>query len=319
MRPNSTPGVYPTFSLSQTSDLLDSLHIENALKSNASETTITASNGSKDTYRSYTTSSQLIQSFYQAQHTHQTLSFNLLRRSQFYSPLRHRPQMGIWEAIEKLNTLIDESDPDTESLPQIEHLLQTAEAIRAAGKPRWMVLTGLIHDLGKVMDDIHPPTPPQPTFSTQWDIVGDTFPVGCAFCPLTNILPHTFPHNPDSSSHHLSTKHGIYAQNCGIDNLILSWGHDEYLYLVLSDAENGCLLPKPALAMVRYHSFYPWHREGGYSWLMREGDEEMRRLVGEFSGFDLYSKSERRMDVEGLKPYYMELIDEFFPKKVLRW
>ena len=43
-----------------------------------------------------------------------------------------------------------ESDPDTE-LSQIEHLLQSAEAIRRDGKPRWMQLTGLIHDLGKLL------------------------------------------------------------------------------------------------------------------------------------------------------------------------
>ena len=38
--------------------------------------------------------------------------------------------MGVWEAMEYLNTLVDDSDPDTD-LTQIEHLLQTAEAIRA--------------------------------------------------------------------------------------------------------------------------------------------------------------------------------------------
>ena len=53
-----------------------------------------------------------------------------------------------------LNTLIDKSDPDVSSIPleaiprldlpfqtsmsQIEHLLQTAEAIRRDGKPEWM-------------------------------------------------------------------------------------------------------------------------------------------------------------------------------------
>ena len=45
--------------------------------------------------------------------------------------------MGVWKAIEMLGTLVDESDPDT-SLGQIEHLLQTAEAIRRDGKPEWM-------------------------------------------------------------------------------------------------------------------------------------------------------------------------------------
>ncbi|KAJ8967679.1 hypothetical protein NQ317_006441 [Molorchus minor] len=29
-----------------------------------------------------------------------------------------------------------------------------------------------------------------------------------------------------------NTKYGIYKPNCGLDNLIMSWGHDEYLYRI---------------------------------------------------------------------------------------
>ena len=53
--------------------------------------------------------------------------------------------MPDWAALDYLNTLVDESDRDTE-LPQIMHLLQTAEAIRADGHPDWFVLTGFVHD-----------------------------------------------------------------------------------------------------------------------------------------------------------------------------
>jgi inositol oxygenase len=58
--------------------------------------------------------------------------------------------MGIWEAMELLDTLVDSSDPDTDAT-QIEHLLQTAEAMRRDGKPDWMQVTGLVHDLGKLL------------------------------------------------------------------------------------------------------------------------------------------------------------------------
>ena len=40
-----------------------------------------------------------------------------------------RGEKSLWEALEYLNTLVDDSDPDTD-LTQIAHLLQTAEAIR---------------------------------------------------------------------------------------------------------------------------------------------------------------------------------------------
>ena len=66
-----------------------------------------------------------------------------------YLPVRQR-SMTIWEAMDYLEQLVDDSDPDTE-LPQIAHSMQTAEAIRAAGHPDWFIVTGLIHDLGKVL------------------------------------------------------------------------------------------------------------------------------------------------------------------------
>jgi hypothetical protein len=40
-------------------------------------------------------------------------------------------ELGVWDAAELLNEVVDDSDPDI-GLPQLEHLLQTAEAIRAA-------------------------------------------------------------------------------------------------------------------------------------------------------------------------------------------
>lgn len=59
--------------------------------------------------------------------------------------------MTIREGLEKLNDLIDESDPDT-SLPNIVHAFQTAERAREEFPEHdWLHLTGLIHDLGKVM------------------------------------------------------------------------------------------------------------------------------------------------------------------------
>ena len=41
--------------------------------------------------------------------------------------------MTVWEGLEKLNKLLDDSDPDTE-LSQIDHALQTAEAIWRDGE-----------------------------------------------------------------------------------------------------------------------------------------------------------------------------------------
>jgi inositol oxygenase len=78
----------------------------------------------------------------------QTFEFNVAMRASFRQQKRAR--MSVWAAMELLNTLVDESDPDT-SLSQIEHLLQTAEAIRRDGNPEWMQVVGLVHDLGKLL------------------------------------------------------------------------------------------------------------------------------------------------------------------------
>jgi inositol oxygenase len=286
--------------------------------------------GQKDkaAFRQYEDACDRIKSFYKEQHEKQTMEFNLAARRKFvFDPngkCPPREEMSIWDAIEKLNTLIDESDPDTE-LSQIQHLLQTAEAIRQDGKPRWMQVTGLVHDLGKLLYFYGA--------EGQWDVVGDTFPVGCAFDKRI-ILHDTFAGNPDSAHETYSTKLGIYEPGCGIENLVMSWGHDEYLYQVV---KGQSLLPKEALAMIRYHSFYPWHREGAYREFMKEGDEGLLRAVQAFNPYDLYSKSDGVPSVEELKvscrrqptvwialifhakPYYNELIDEFFPQKVIKW
>ncbi|KAI1184348.1 DUF706-domain-containing protein [Nemania serpens] len=258
----------------------------------------------KAQFRQYEDACDRVKSFYKEQHTKQTVAYNLKVRNNL--KFRKREKMTIWEAMEKLNTLIDESDPDT-SLSQIHHLLQSAEAIRKDGKPRWMQLTGLIHDLGKLLFFYGS--------EGQWDVVGDTFPVGCAFDERI-IYPGSFVDNPDSADPIYSTKHGIYSPGCGLDNIMLSWGHDEYLYNVVKDQST---LPPEALAMIRYHSFYPWHKEGAYREFMNEHDEKMLEAVRAFNPYDLYSKSDGLPEIEELKPYYLELIDEYFPQKVIRW
>lgn len=241
-----------------------------------------------------------VREFYRLNHEHQTLDFVRAKKAE-YTPL-NKATMSVWEAMEFLNTLVDDSDPDTD-LSQIEHLMQTSEAIRADGHPRWFVLTGLIHDLGKILCLWGEP---------QWAVVGDTYPVGCAFSDKI-VFSQYFDGNPDRQVPKYQTRSGIYKEGCGLENVHLSWGHDEYLYNVVKD-----YLPEEALYMIRYHSFYPGHREGEYGHLMNDHDRAMFRWVREFNPYDLYSKSDARPDVKKLKPYYDDLIAEFFPP-TLRW
>jgi len=255
----------------------------------------------KEEFRDYgDTVPPRVREFYRLNHINQTYDFVMQKREEYLS--LNRREMGIWEAMEYLNTLVDDSDPDTD-LSQIEHNLQAAEAIRADGHPRWMQLTGLIHDLGKVMCLWGEP---------QWAVVGDTFPVGCAWSDKI-VFHEFFQQNPDINRPEFQTQCGIYEPNCGMDKVQLSWGHDEYLYHVVKD-----YLPEEALWMIRYHSFYPGHREGAYTHLMTERDQQMFDWVRKFNPYDLYSKGDTKPDPVALRPYYEELIAEYFPAKI-RW
>lgn len=245
---------------------------------------------------------------YRENHLHQTFQFVLEQERKWESC--NTKKMGVWEAIEVLNSVVDDSDPDN-SLPQIEHLLQTAEAARKEfPEDDWMHLTGLIHDLGKVL--AHEDWGCQP----QWAVVGDTFPVGCAYDPC-NVFWDYFQANPDSRHPVYSTKLGVYAKGCGLKNVHMSWGHDEYMYRVL--VHNQSLLPPEALFIIRYHSFYALHQHNAYEYLLDNEDRQMMPWLKAFQKCDLYSKTAERCDVVKLKPYYCKLISKYFPNAVLEW
>jgi len=236
-----------------------------------------------------------VREFYRLNHARQTLEFVLAKKREWLA--FNKRTMTPWQALEYLNTLVDDSDPDL-SLSQIDHIFQTAEAIRADGHPDWFVLTGLMHDVGKVLCLFGEP---------QWAVVGDTFPVGCRYSD--KIVYHEFfEANPDFHVPEYQTDLGIYSECCGLDNVHLSWSHDEYLYQMLKD-----YLPLPALYMIRYHSFYPAHKEGAYAFLMNAQDREMMPWVRKFNPYDLYSKCPVPPDVRSLRPYYEDLIAKYLP------
>jgi len=234
----------------------------------------------------------------------------VLKKKEEYSSM-NKLEMSMWDAMLFLNEVVDNSDPDTE-LPQIMHLLQTAESIRTAWpgpEYDWFHLTGLIHDLGKILS--HPRVFNEP----QWGVVGDTFPVGCRF-DEGNIFYDSFSENPDYYNPKYNTKFGIYHEGIGLDNVHFSWGHDEYLYQVCQF--NKSTLPIEAMYVIRYHSFYPWHNKGAYMYLANDDDKKYLKWVKEFQKHDLYSKLPEKPDLDKLLPYYKGLIAKYFPP-VLKW
>lgn len=250
-------------------------------------------------YRNYETPVRdTVREFYRLNHTYQTYDFVQEKKANYLK--FDKKEMPVWDAFQFLNQLVDDSDPDTD-LDQFQHLLQTSEAIRADGHPDWMVMVGLMHDMGKVLCLFGEP---------QWAVVGDTFPVGCGYSNKV-VFPEFFANNPDYTDGRFNTQLGIYQQGCGLRNVDMSWGHDEYVYQMMKD-----YLPEPALYMLRYHSFYAWHREGEYSYLLDDHDREMLKWVKLFNPYDLYSKNPTPPDWDQLRPYYQELANKYLPERL---
>lgn len=251
----------------------------------------------KENYRNYVDSERVstVKKFYQMNHTYQTYDFVVEKEREFLK--FDKRQMSVWDAVDFLNTLVDDSDLDTD-LDQFHHLLQTSEAIRHDGHPDWFVLVGFMHDLGKVLCLFGEP---------QWAVVGDTFPVGCKHSDKI-VYPEYFEANSDSKDPRYNTKYGVYPPNCGLDKVKMSWGHDEYIYQIMKN-----YIPEEGLYMLRYHSFYPQHRENAYDHLMSKHDHEMFKWVDKFNPYDLYSKVPVPPDAKALKPYYEDLVAKYLP------
>jgi len=251
--------------------------------------------------------------FYKELHENQTTEYVKQMRAK-YAPL-DKKVMTLWEAFTLLETgPIDESDPDIDATQDV-HSYQTAEACRRLypdAKYDWFHLTGFLHDLGKILC--------HPTFGEpQWATVGDKNPVGCAFSEFI-VYPEFFVANPDTKDSRYNTKYGIYEPNCGLHNVLMNYGHDEYLYQVLTG--NPCSLPEESLYVLRYQSFYAWHQHNAYDYLCNDKDRQMLFWVKEFQKADLYSKSDKAEDLpdpKKLRPYYESLIKKYFPVENIKF
>ncbi|KAL7494774.1 hypothetical protein ACHAWT_003347 [Skeletonema menzelii] len=276
------------------------------------------------TYNNTDTSERVIQ-HYKDMRTHQTVEFYKRMEDKFtFDNGAYRRLMTIEEAFKELENYIDASDPDMD-LPNLLHLLQTAEGIRKADHPDWLQLVGLLHDVGKIMflwgdgaDGLDGLSPE----GKQWALGGDTFVLGCSIPNDAVVFPEFNELNPNMSNPKYNTEYGMYEANCGLDELKFAWGHDEYMYRML--VANNCSIPREGLDMIRYHSAYPWHDKGAYRHLMKPDDLERKKWIQLFNKFDLYTKdgnNELRGEKmkEQLWPYYLGLLEKYGLGGKLKW
>jgi len=247
-------------------------------------------------------------------------------------------EYSIWELINMLDKIVDESDPDTD-LPQIVHAYQTGESIKNRIKMDfdikslfstdewnslpdkykykynvpfyeyysnikewdWFPLIGFIHDLGKVLLLKEFGELPQ------WSVVGDTFPVGI---PLSDNFVFF---NKNYHKNNKSLQNNNHKITCGFDNINFSWGHDEFLASILERSSTE--LPTEAIYIIRYHSFYSWHtpRNGqrGYTAFASRNDWDMLPLLKLFQKADLYSKTRNIPEISKIKEEYEIVIKKY--------
>ena len=204
------------------------------------------------------------------------------------------------EMLLRLDTFVDPSDPDT-ALPNSEHAYQAAAmARRLRPDDPYFQVAALIHDIGKVLLLPDGPAPDH----EPWETVGDTFIVG-------EPLPTSSPCY-DSSPLHARKQARMYPVGCGLRNVDISWGHDEYLFRVLEGNAHLHSLPPEYCQAIRLHSLYPWHTDGAYRHLMDARDRETLPLVNDLNQCDLYSKNDVVVD-ETARLYFNRLLEIVFP------
>jgi hypothetical protein len=115
-----------------------------------------------------------------------------------------------WLAIEKLAQVSDPTDKQLYTVSQWVHTLQVIEGMENDKvKDEMMYVSGWLHDLGKLL-------------------------------LITNEDPANI----------VCDNYVIHGQkNIGLNNCVLNWNHDEFIYLKLKD-----IIPKDYLWLIRYHS-----------------------------------------------------------------
>ena len=251
-------------------------------------------------YRNYDNVNENVRENYKMARIYQSPNYVKEMREKYAVPSFY---LSFKEILEKLNAFIDLSDPDC-NLPNIQHAFQSAEQAQKDGKPDWFVLGLFIHDFGKLLYLQNDEKNGQ-SMKNQWGIVGDTFIVGVRI-PDEIVLPEF-----NNLMRPLSEM-GNYEKHCGLDNMFISYGHDEYLYQVLKNGINGNSLPDEILYCIRYHSLYLHHKDEVYDRFLNNRDREMLSLLKEFNGYDLYTKSEVIYDVREMGMKYFNLWRKYF-------
>jgi len=193
-----------------------------------------------------------VRELYQLNHTPPRRWISSFRRKSEYLFTIQAAELGIWETMELLDSLVDSSDPDTD-LSQMDHNLQTAEAIRRDGHPT-MVCAHRIHSRRR-----------ENSFaclasrSGRWSAI--LFPSGAPFFGQESCYPEFFEANPDNQDSVVANRGmGFTRQSAASRTCIFFMGPRR----VSLRGSSKIICPKKASYMIRYHSCYVIHQQREY-------------------------------------------------------
>ena len=254
----------------------------------------------KSSFRSFDDAPKHVMEHYRNQY--QYLTLNIAREHATFENFmdsKHCTPRHLKELLGICAEMTDLSDPDFgkgQDLHAFQAASCAAKKVESEGAPSWFPLAALIHDIGKTVNI----TRGWP----QWSLVGDSYPLDVA--PVTSVLPFG-----DEYKSKFPLVSGIYPEKgCGFSSL--TWaGHDEVGYRALKRSTS---LPWEALYVIRFHSFYAWHRDGAYMNYASDEDIRMLDMLQSFSNCDLYSKDDVVVD-DTLPTYddYADLIESYIP------
>lgn len=177
--------------------------------------------------------------------------------------------INIWNGIEKLGFITDPTDKELYAVSQLTHVMQVIEGMEIDKiDDKNIYICGLLHDLGKLL-----------------------------------LLTDENPSNIVCDNHIIQGR-----QNIGLDNCVLQWNHDEYIYIKLKNK-----IEYKYLWLMRYHSINIKSCEQYF-------DQKDKSLVEEmlipFKKYDKGTKSIYHIpniDVDK----YRKIIENAFPEPLL--
>lgn len=178
-------------------------------------------------------------------------------------------QVQVWDLVQKLGMVCDPSDGSLGCTSQLVHVLQVLQAMEEDGvdDPE-MLIAAIVHDLGKLL------------------LLTDEAPenVVCMVEPV-----------------------GSYEMGVGLENCVLQWNHDEFIYSRLKDH-----LPDHIAWLLRYHSIYI-----DQCWtLMDDRDRRhTKQYLRPFQHYDQDFKSSHALPKKGIEAY-REIVESWFPDPI---